>query len=244
MEPVNRSRAGLTDNERLPAAAVCIDLPDFSFQRFMNSRIPVPLRIQIDAHDIHLPVNPPAGPFQQRRRDRAALIQLPQQGKDRPIAFRAKFRIICAFIQAAPDEYAWMIHVLLHHFPGRLHHLLHEQRMTHLCLRQTPGMGFLPYQHSHFIAEIQKTGIIGIMTGTHTIGAHMAHQLDILYHAFQRYGSTEAAILLMPVEAPQLNRFTVQQNLLPFRPDLPEARPVDPVIHSLSADGHPDFHGI
>ena len=109
-------------------------------------------------------------------RTRAARIELPDEIVLFLITVFSILRMAGTLIQNPPYIDGRMIVMGFYHFPDAILALFFKIGIAHILFRQSPCMILFPYKETCLIAEIQKQFIVGIMGGSHRIGAHILHQ--------------------------------------------------------------------
>ena len=244
---IHRAAADLRNDEGLVTPTADDDLPALLVNGVLHRALVVPPGVDVDAHHVAVAEHLAAGPIQQCRRHGAGCIQLVQQTVGLAVAVRTVVGFIRALIEAAPDEDGRMIVVLGRHFAGAQEILRHEVGVAHAGFLDAAGMGFLPDQQSHLVAQIQEARVVGIMAGTHRIAVHVLHQQNIVGHGLHRDGAAEGAVLLVAVEALDRQLLAVEEDVLACDLHRAEAEAIPQVVHrfavGLNDRGHIVQHG-
>ena len=95
-------------------------------------------------------------------------------------------------------------------------------------------MRFFPDQNPHFIAKIQKIGIIRIVARSDCVPAQIPDQLEILYHGCRRQRASEEAMVFMSVKAANTDGLIIEKDFCSFRADGSQACPLDQIIDVFS----------
>ena len=113
---------------------------------------------------------------------------------------------VAALIAHRPHDDRGMILVAFQHVAvARPHHLLVLWVFGEASVAIALGMGFavglIPDVKAIFVAEFVPIGVVGIMTGTHSIDVHLFHQSDISFHRLARNDMARIGIVLVAVHS-------------------------------------------
>ena len=118
--------------------------------------------------------------------------------------------------QHSCDSADLLIDAVPDHAPGLLRLRVAEGRVIEMLNFGLPGKAFLHDQETQFIAQVQKTLILGIMRAAHKIAAQVFQNLQIMQELRGRQGRTELGMDFMTVIAQQFLRLAVDQNIAVF----------------------------